>query len=72
MKDKYLRKTEEKKTVLNLRHPESGHYAEIPSEEDENGDRWYAVPMFGKVYDWKTARAKCIKVFTRAGYQVVA
>lgn len=72
MKDKYIRSTEAEKTILNLRHPETGHYAEIASGEDDKGSRWFAVPMFGKVFDWPTARAKCIKIFTRAGYQVVA
>lgn len=70
MKDKYIRDTQDDKTVMNMRHPD-GNFAELPSGVDDSGNRWWVVPFSGRVYDWPTARAKCLKIFGRAGYKVV-
>lgn len=68
MKDKYIRETKDKSTILNLCHHASGHYAEIASESDSIGRHWI-LPGCQIVRDWPTARAKSIKIFRKAGYK---
>ena len=69
MKDKYIKDTKPHSTILNMRHPDTGHYAEVASHEDGDG-RYWVMPGCSKVYDWPTVRAKALKIFGRAGYKL--
>lgn len=68
MKDKYIRETHKDRTVLNLR--KGSQYAEIASGEDDGG-RYFVVPVFGKTYFWPQARCWAIRFFRTQGFKSV-